>query len=236
MTLPTLTGSQLIRPISARSRVRVESSVVGEVIGNLGVGGREGPAPSLEVVEVDPIGSPRRGGNADLDVTLDLAGRRGFVQLPARQLVRGGASGLTTIACWVAESSIVGRDKRVLSRVRTRLSVIVPPPRGGLLQSTPSGSPQCANELTVSDAKRKFRRSVEVSPTSPVCRRAKQASSTPLSNHCCVVRRSAKWRRRSRRCSDARMFSGRMIFRAESPAICAAGAGIAKKAGDAPVL
>jgi hypothetical protein len=91
--------------------------VVGKVTGNLGVGGREGPAPSLKVVEVDPIGSPRRGGDAGLDVSLDLAGRRGFVQLPARQLVRGGASGLTTIACWVAESSIVGRDKRVLSRV-----------------------------------------------------------------------------------------------------------------------
>jgi hypothetical protein len=31
------------------------------------------------------------------------------------------------------------------------------------------------------------------------------------------------------------MFSGRMIFRAESPAICAVGAGIAKKARASPV-
>src|SRR5579863_3972710 len=36
--------------------------------------------------------------------------------------------------------------------------------------------------------------------------------------------------------SEARTFSGRVIFRAESPAICAAGEGIARKAGASPVL
>jgi hypothetical protein len=66
--------------IAARRRVRVETfSMIAwsaRVIGNLGVGGREGSAPSLEVIEVDPIGSPRRGGDAGLDVSLDPAGGR----------------------------------------------------------------------------------------------------------------------------------------------------------------
>jgi hypothetical protein len=49
--------------------------LVGEVIGNLGVGGWDGPAPSLEVVEVSAIGSPGRGGDAGFNVSLDRAGQ-----------------------------------------------------------------------------------------------------------------------------------------------------------------
>ena len=75
----------------------------------------------------------------------------------------------------------------------------IPRRRGERVKSTPSRSSQCANESTVSDAKRKFRRSVEVCPTSPVCRRAKRALSAPLSNHCCAVGPPPKCRRRSRR-------------------------------------
>jgi hypothetical protein len=40
--------------------------MLGEVIGNLGVGGPGDPAPSLEVVDVGATGSPRRGGDAGL--------------------------------------------------------------------------------------------------------------------------------------------------------------------------
>jgi hypothetical protein len=74
----TLTGSQAyradLRSEPRQGRDLQHGSVVGEVIDNLGVGGREGSGPSLEVVEVSAIGSPGCGRDTGFDVIIDRSG------------------------------------------------------------------------------------------------------------------------------------------------------------------
>jgi hypothetical protein len=114
-SLPIRTGSKALRPIGLDpSPLGSSSTARGCLLCSPTVRNDR----DLQVVEVSAIGSAGRGGDAGFNVSLDRAGQDFCNYLHDKKLVRSGASGLTLIACRVAESSILSRDKRVLSRVR----------------------------------------------------------------------------------------------------------------------